>query len=136
MICDEYICCGIYISEDQMKTHSLLVAVKNVTWYEFRPRFEREERGERGEEDLMASKALLCFLELISFSFLFFWFRKISSSLKGQNFVHNSTQQHILSLKIKCNYNNNNNKNERTRRISSQLWLLFASIFSGRVLVS
>ena len=54
MICDEYICCGIYISEDQMKTHSLLVAVKNVTWYEFRPRFEREERGERGEEDLMA----------------------------------------------------------------------------------
>ena len=85
MICDEYICCGIYISEDQMKTHSLLVAVKNVTWYEFRPRFEREERGERGEEDLMASKGLLCFfLELISFSFLFFCFsrRKISSSLK------------------------------------------------------
>ena len=133
MICDEYICCGIYISEDQMKTHSLLVAVKNVTWYEFRPRFEREERGERGEEDLMASKALLCFVELLSFFVFVFCFRKISS-LKGQ-IVHNSTQQHILSLKIKCNYNNNN-KNERTRRISSQLWLLFASIFSGRVLVS
>ena len=60
MMC-EYICCccGIYISEDQMKAHSLLVAVKNVTWYEFRPRFEREERGERGEEDLMAKGAAL-----------------------------------------------------------------------------
>jgi len=83
MICDEYICCGIYISEDQMKTHSLLVAVKNVTWYEFRPRFEREERGERGEEDLMASKALFCRKSSL-FSFLFFCFsrRKISSSLK------------------------------------------------------
>jgi hypothetical protein len=42
-----------------MKAHSLLVAVKNVTWYEFRPRFEREERGERGEEDLMAKAAAL-----------------------------------------------------------------------------
>jgi len=73
MICDEYICCGIYISEDQMKTHSLLVAVKNVTWYEFRPRFEREERGERGEEDLMASKALFCRAHLFFvFVFLFF----------------------------------------------------------------
>jgi len=106
-----------------------------VTWYEFRPRFEREERGERGEEDLMASKGLLCFVVRAHLFFVFvFCFRKISSSLKGQ-IVHNSTQQHILSLKIKCNYNNNN-KNERTRRISSQLWLLFASIFSGRVLVS
>jgi hypothetical protein len=74
MICDEYICCGIYISEDQMKTHSLLVAVKNVTWYEFRPRFEREMRGERGEEDL--AKALLCFVLELSFSFLFFGFAK------------------------------------------------------------
>ena len=74
MICDEYICCGIYISEDQMKTHCLLVAVKNVTWYEFRPRFEREERGERGEEDLMASKGLLCFVVralFFRFCFLF-----------------------------------------------------------------
>jgi hypothetical protein len=35
-----------------MKTHSLLVAVKNVTWYEFRPRFEREERGEREERKI------------------------------------------------------------------------------------
>ncbi len=131
MICDEYICCGIYISEDQMKTHSLLVAVKNVTWYEFRPRFEREERGERGEEDL--AKAALFFSRAHLFFVFVFCFRKISS-LKGQ-IVHNSTQQHILSLKIKCNYNNNK-KNERTRRISSQLWLLFASIFSGRVLVS
>ena len=48
MMC-EYICCccGIYISEDQMKT---LVVVKNVTWYEF----ERDERRER-EEDLKIS---------------------------------------------------------------------------------
>jgi hypothetical protein len=58
-----------------MKAHSLLVAVKNVTWYEFRPRFEREERGERGEEDLMA-KGLLCFVLELSFSFLFFVFAK------------------------------------------------------------
>lgn len=65
----------VYISEDQMKT--LLVVVKNVTWYEFRPRFEREERGERGEEDLMASKGLLCFVVKSSlFSFLFFVFAK------------------------------------------------------------
>jgi hypothetical protein len=36
-----------------MKTHCLLVAVKNVTWYEFRPRFEREERrGEREERKI------------------------------------------------------------------------------------
>ena len=28
-----------------------------------------------------------------------------------------------------------NNNNERTRHISSQLWLLFASIFCSRVLV-
>ena len=83
MICDEYICCGIYISEDQMKTHCLLVAVKNVTWYEFRPRFEREERRERrGRFD---GKGLLSVLSSGSlFSFLFFCFsrRKISSSLK------------------------------------------------------
>jgi hypothetical protein len=45
MICDEYICCGIYISEDQMKT---LVVVKNVTWYEF----ERDERREREERKI------------------------------------------------------------------------------------
>ena len=71
----------IYISEDQMKTHSLLVAVKNVTWYEFRPRFEREERGERGEEDLMASKALLCFVvRALFFVFVFLFFTT-------QNFV-------------------------------------------------
>ena len=56
----------VYISEDQMKT--LLVVVKNVTWYEFRPR-ERDERREmRGRFD---GKGLLCFVEL-SFSFLFF----------------------------------------------------------------
>ena len=61
MICDEYICCGIYISEDQMKT---LVVVKNVTWYEF----ERDERRER-EEDLI--KRLLCFVELSFFIFVF-----------------------------------------------------------------
>ena len=80
MICDEYICCGIYISEDQMKTHSLLVAVKNVTWYEFRPRFEREERGERGEEDLMASKGCSVLSELSFFVFVFLFFTT-------QNFV-------------------------------------------------
>ena len=57
----------IYISEDQMKAHSLLVAVKNVTWYEFRPR-ERDERRER-EEDLI--KRLLCFVELSFFIFVF-----------------------------------------------------------------
>ena len=57
----EYICCGIYISEDQMKT---LVVVKNVTWYEF----ERDERRER-EEDLI--KRLLCFVELSFFIFVF-----------------------------------------------------------------
>jgi hypothetical protein len=73
MICDEYICYGIYISEDQMKAHSLLVAVKNVTWYEFRPRFfEREERGERGEEDLMAKGcSVLSLSSLFRFCFLF-----------------------------------------------------------------
>ena len=72
MICDEYICYGIYISEDQMKAHSLLVAVKNVTWYEFRPRFEREERGERGEEDLMARGcSVLSLSSLFRFCFLF-----------------------------------------------------------------
>jgi hypothetical protein len=66
----------MYISEDQVKAHSLLVAVKNVTWYEFRPRFfEREERGERGEEDLMASKGLLCFVvRALFFRFCFFVF--------------------------------------------------------------
>ena len=97
----------VYISEDQSKTHSLLVAVKNVTWYEFRPRFEREER-ERGEEDLMAKAALFFFLELISFSFLFFFFsrRKISSSLKFERTKLRSSSFHthantILSLKIK-----------------------------------
>ena len=74
MICDEYICCGIYISEDQMKTHSLLVAVKNVTWYEFRPRFEREERGERGEEDLMARLCSVLSLSSSLFRFCFFVF--------------------------------------------------------------
>lgn len=74
MICDEYICCGIYISEDQMKTHSLLVAVKNVTWYEFRPRFEREERGERGEEDLMARGCSLFCRAALFFRFCFFVF--------------------------------------------------------------
>ena len=47
MICEYICCCGIYISEDQMKT---LVVVKNVTWYEF----ERDERRER-EEDLKIS---------------------------------------------------------------------------------
>lgn len=73
MICDEYICCGIYISEDQMKTHYLLVAVKNVTWYEFRPRFEREERGERGEEDLMARGCSVLSLSSL-FRFCFFVF--------------------------------------------------------------
>ena len=80
MICDEYICCGIYISEDQMKTHYLLVAVKNVTWYEFRPRFEREERGERGEEDLMAKAALFFSRAHLFFVFVFLFFTT-------QNFV-------------------------------------------------
>ena len=47
MMCEYICCCGIYISEDQMKT---LVVVKNVTWYEF----ERDERRER-EEDLKIS---------------------------------------------------------------------------------
>ena len=64
MMC-EYICCccGIYISEDQMKT--LVVVVKNVTClYEF----ERDERRER-EEDLI--KRLLCFVELSFFIFVF-----------------------------------------------------------------
>ena len=63
----------IYISEDQMKTHYLLVAVKNVTWYEFRPRFEREERGERGEEDLMARGCSVLSLSSL-FRFCFFVF--------------------------------------------------------------
>ena len=61
MICEYICCCGIYISEDQMKT---LVVVKNVTWYEF----ERDERRER-EEDLI--KRLLCFVELSFFIFVF-----------------------------------------------------------------
>ena len=61
MMCEYICCCGIYISEDQMKT---LVVVKNVTWYEF----ERDERRER-EEDLI--KRLLCFVELSFFIFVF-----------------------------------------------------------------
>ena len=61
MICEYICCCGIYISEVQMKT---LVVVKNVTWYEF----ERDERRER-EEDLI--KRLLCFVELSFFIFVF-----------------------------------------------------------------
>ena len=61
MICEYICCCGIYISEDQMKT---LVVVKNVTWDEF----ERDERRER-EEDLI--KRLLCFVELSFFIFVF-----------------------------------------------------------------
>ena len=61
MICEYIFCCGIYISEDQMKT---LFVVKNVTWYEF----ERDERRER-EEDLI--KRLLCFVELSFFIFVF-----------------------------------------------------------------
>ena len=61
MICEYICCCGIYISEDQMKT---LFVVKNVTWYEF----ERDERRER-EEDLI--KRLLCFVELSFFIFVF-----------------------------------------------------------------
>ena len=101
MMCEYICCCGIYISEDQMKT---LVVVKNVTWYEF----ERDERRER-EEDLI--KRLLCFVELSFFIFVF----------------HDAENLSLIKKK---------KKNERTRHISSQLWLLFASIFSGRVLVS
>lgn len=74
MICDEYICCGIYISEDQMKTHSLLVAVKNVTWYEFRPRFfERGERRERrGRFDGKGSSVFFSSSSLFRFCFFVF----------------------------------------------------------------
>ena len=68
MICDEYICYGIYISEDQMKTHCLLVAVKNVTWYEFRPR-ERDERREmRGRFDGKAAPFCRAFFFIFVFS--------------------------------------------------------------------
>jgi hypothetical protein len=44
--------------------------VKNVTWYEFQPRVEREERGER-EEDLRW-RSCSSVLSSSLFSFLFF----------------------------------------------------------------
>ena len=94
----------------KIKRRHFVVVVKNVTClYEF----ERDERRER-EEDL-----------------------KISSLKKGQKktlFIipHNNT----FCLSSSVINKNKNNKNERTRHISSQLWLLFISIFSGRVLVS
>ena len=122
MICEYICCCGIYISEDQMKT---LVVVKNVTWYEF----ERDERRER-EEDLI--KRLLCFVELSFFIFVFHDAENFKFERTKTLFIipHNTF---CLSSSV---INNKKKRNERTRHISSQLWLLFASIFSGRVLVS
>lgn len=62
----------IYISEDQMKAHSLLVAVKNVTWYEFRPRFfERGERRERRGRFDGRGCSVLSLSSLFRFCFLF-----------------------------------------------------------------
>ena len=75
----------IYISEDQMKAHSLLVAVKNVTWYEFRPRFEREERGERGEEDLMARGGCSVLSLRSLFRFCFFLFSQNFNKFERTN---------------------------------------------------
>ena len=120
----------IYL-KDQSKTLVVMVVVKNVTWYEFRPRREREKRRER-EEDLIKKSSLLCFVfitqkkrERRSFFFFLTLARALSfESLKGPHspLLRRSTHAtHNFSL-IKSVINNN--KNERTRHIIAALVLI------------
>lgn len=37
----------IYLKDQSKTLVVMVVVVKNVTWYEFRPRREREKRGEK-----------------------------------------------------------------------------------------